>query len=317
MNDQQSLLTDELSALVGVDGAPYQVAVDELVLRRVLETMAEDNQRWRGDLTPPYILMAFEKTLPLPETPEAPESLVTGDEWALVRPVRLGEPISVTGRLASATERFGSRFGHTLNLRTTWTFTDVDGAVVAEVGRGTIRYRPPQGPGVGGRGSGIGVDLATDEPLRSVPHPPTPDPRPPRSEGDALPETVIRPGIGQVVRYAALTWNFVPFFFDAEAARRAGLPGTIVPGPLKLALLTQYLDWVAGPDGAVRSVRCAHRRPDPTGRPLTIRGVVSRAEDGAEGRTLDCEVWMENERGERSVVSSATIVTGARGPLPG
>lgn len=58
-----------------------------------------------------------------------------------------------------------------------------------------------------------------------------------------------------------------PAFADAEAGRRMGIGGALVPGLLKLSWLTQYVsDW-AGLEGSVRSVRATYRRPDVAERP--------------------------------------------------
>jgi acyl dehydratase len=308
----ESLITPELEQIVGRDGPVREATVTDEVVRRVLETMQDDDPRWTGDATPPYVLMAFGADLPLPETPRSPLGLVSGDEWTLHRPIRVGERLTSVGRLVSVHERFGSRFGHNLVLRTTWTFTDAAGALVAEVGRSMIRYAPPddERPGTGDRGP-EGSPLAAVPPNAEdtvAPHSAAGTQHAPLSEGELLPPVVVRPSLAQVVRYCGLTWNFVPFFFDPEEARRGGLPGTIVPGPLKLAMLTRYLTAWAGPGGAVHAVRCAHRRPDPTGQPFTIRGLVTRVVEEHGVRLIDCEVWTENQAGERSVAGSATIV---------
>ncbi|MCA9831393.1 MAG: hypothetical protein R3B97_16310 [Dehalococcoidia bacterium] len=73
-----------------------------------------------------------------------------------------------------------------------------------------------------------------------------------------------------------------PAFADAEAGKRMGIGGALVPGLLKLSWLCQYTsDW-AGPEGKVRSVRAAYRRPDVADRPLLLSGrvVEKRQEDG-------------------------------------
>lgn len=314
MQPDASLITPELQELVGRDSPPHEAAVTPELVRRVLEVVQDDDPRWMGATAPPYVLMAFGADLPLPDSPPASVPLVTGDDWTLYRPLRVGERLQIVGRLASVHERFGSRFGHSLVLRTTWTFADAAGAVVAEVGRGMIRYRPPdQGTteGVQEAGEGqAGADLRV-QPVPSDPGggpPPVPSPqRLTATEGEALPPAVFRPTLGQVVRYCGLTWNFVPFFFDRDEARRAGLPGTIVPGPLKLAQITRYLATWAGTEGGVRTVRVAYRRPDLTGRPFTVRAVVSRVEARDSGRLVECELWTETATGDRSVMGSALV----------
>lgn len=73
-----------------------------------------------------------------------------------------------------------------------------------------------------------------------------------------------------------------PAFSDAEAGKRMGIGGALVPGMLKMAWMTQYCsDW-AGAEGQVKNLRVAFRRPDVADNPITLAGRVvdKRQEDG-------------------------------------
>ncbi len=130
-------------------------------------------------------------------------------------------------------------------------------------------------------------------------------------EGDELGPYPVRPDLGQVIRYCALQWAFPAFFYDEEAARAQGMPGTIVPGPLKVGLLYRAVEEWLGGRGWIRQVRAAHRRPDLTGRPIAIVGRVVRVA-AEEGRTVaDLELAMVNEEGEPSVRGFAVVELGA------
>ena len=59
-----------------------------------------------------------------------------------------------------------------------------------------------------------------------------------------------------------------PAFGDAEAGRRMGFGGALVPGLLKLSWITGYVGAWAGSEANLRSVRVAFRRPDIAGKPL-------------------------------------------------
>ena len=126
-------------------------------------------------------------------------------------------------------------------------------------------------------------------------------------EGDELPPLELRPGLGMVIRYCALNWNFPPFFYDAEAARAVGMPGTIVPGPLKLGLLYRAVDEWLGDAGFVRHVRAAHRRPDLTDRPLVVTGRIARLYEDSGARRADLELAIVNEDGQPSVRGFAVV----------
>ncbi|OAI40092.1 hypothetical protein AYO38_06460 [bacterium SCGC AG-212-C10] len=103
-----------------------------------------------------------------------------------------------------------------------------------------------------------------------------------------------------------------PAFSDAEAGKRLGVGGALVPGMLKIAWMTQYVsDWV-GPDSLVTSIRVAYRRPDIAGRPLTLAGRVvdKRQEDGSNIVELEV-VTLAN--GEPSVRGNVAVVVPSKG----
>lgn len=131
-------------------------------------------------------------------------------------------------------------------------------------------------------------------------------------EGDELPPLRKQPDIVQVVKWSGATWTFVPFFYDAKLARRRGLPGGLIPGPMKLACFDLLVGRWAGAGAHIRAVRAAYRRPDTHDQPISCHGVVTRVarEDGRG--VVDLELWIENARGERTVTGAATVELPAR-----
>ena len=95
------------------------------------------------------------------------------------------------------------------------------------------------------------------------------------SEGDELPPLDLTPDVEHVRRYFSGSRNSPPFFFDEDAARAQGLPGRLVPGPLKVGFLYGAVEGWLGEGGYVRAVRAAHRRPDVQGNPITVTGSVA------------------------------------------
>jgi hypothetical protein len=88
-----------------------------------------------------------------------------------------------------------------------------------------------------------------------------------------------------------------PAFADAEAGRRMGVGGALVPGNLKLSWLVKLAsDW-AGPEGRVLGLRAVFRRPDVAGRPLVLTGRVvdKREEDGRPVVELEVVTLAEGE----------------------
>ncbi len=103
-----------------------------------------------------------------------------------------------------------------------------------------------------------------------------------------------------------------PAFADAEAGRRMGIGGALVPGALKMSWMTQYVsDW-AGPEAQIASIRVAFRRPDVAGRPLILMGrVVDKRQDGGKN-IVELEVVTVAE-GQPSVRGNVAVELPARG----
>ena len=74
-----------------------------------------------------------------------------------------------------------------------------------------------------------------------------------------------------------------PAFSDAEAGKRMGIQGALVPGMLKMAWMTQFAsDW-AGTEGKVVNLRAAFRRPDVADNPIVLAGrVVDKRQEGGK-----------------------------------
>jgi acyl dehydratase len=295
----ESFITPELQSRVGVPSEPVTVEVTPAILRRLRETLGSGDE----DRVPPAVLWvpdAGREVSPLPGLPGS--GILTGDEWELRRQIRPRETLVAVNRLLDLNERFGSRLGHTLTTRHEWTFSDAAGEPVAFARCSLAYYRQEDMPRrEGPEGYGPPPPAA---PLAAAtgagPHRAQP--------GDPLTSRLLTPTLEQVIRYIAVTWNITAIFFDPEAAKAAGLPGTLIPGPLKLGLLAEMvLDW-AGPGALLESIRAAFRRPDTPGRPLLLGGSVTGAEDTESGRRLHCEVWAQNADGERSVVGAATVL---------
>ncbi len=294
----ESFITPELQSRVGVPSEPILVEVTPAVVGRLWHVLGRAPNE-APDRVPPAVLVMPDAGREVSALPALPaNSLVTGEDWEMRRNLRIGETLTATNRLADLSERFGGRLGHTLAVRHEWTFEDAGGAPVAVTRRAMAYYRA--------------AGLRTREEYAGDPAPPPLIPFEgvgPWNAGDGDPITsrLITPTVAQVTDYCAITGNHTPIFTDPVAARAAGLPGTIIPGPLKLSLLADALLAWAGPDALLESLRASYRRPDLPGVPLLIGGVVTGVERSDATLKLHCEVWFQNQDGERSVVGAAVI----------
>jgi acyl dehydratase len=98
-----------------------------------------------------------------------------------------------------------------------------------------------------------------------------------------------------------------PIHLDRVYARERGLPDVIQQGPLNQAYLYRFLtDWLHHP-WDLRKTRIrfvANVFPDDL---LTCRGVVTRTYRDHDEPLVDCRIWQENQRGEKTLTGEATF----------
>lgn len=125
------------------------------------------------------------------------------------------------------------------------------------------------------------------------------------SVGDALPSLVKTPGREQLVKYAAGSGDFNPLHYDADFAQAKVIGDNIVHGRMKYAALGQLVsDW-AGHAAVVRSISCQYRGMDLQGKTFTVKGVVTGID--VANRTVDVDVWTEDESGKNTTPGRATL----------
>lgn len=123
-------------------------------------------------------------------------------------------------------------------------------------------------------------------------------------EGDEIePQTFVH-AKDSVRAYARSADIFFPRFTDDEGARREGLPGMITPGNMSMGLIATYLERWAGP-GTLRRLGTTFRGLLLPDRTIRLCGVITQRDESA--RTLEVDVWIENDDAERAVIGTATL----------
>ena len=114
--------------------------------------------------------------------------------------------------------------------------------------------------------------------------------------------------IRQLAMFAAATAEFVDIHYDRDFAQSVGLPDAIIQGWYKTATIAQMLkDW-AGDGNALRRLTVQHRGMDVAGNTLTAGGKVTKLWQQADGQQVECEVWIDNQHGQRTVIGTATLI---------
>ena len=145
--------------------------------------------------------------------------------------------------------------------------------------------------------------------------------------GEELPPMHKRIDLPRMMAYGAATWDFIRLHYDADHVREKGFPSPFVDGQMLGAFLAQHVqDW-AGPDAFLRKLAFRNRVMVYPGDTLVCLGAVKalygedddtllslpkgpshpKGETVRPGALVECDLWIENQRGER-VVDRATAV---------
>ena len=127
-------------------------------------------------------------------------------------------------------------------------------------------------------------------------------------EGDELPARELFLAKDQVRAYARVANQWSARFTDDEGARREGLPGMITPGNMSMGLLAALVEGWAGAR-TLRRLGTTFRGLVIPDRTVRLCGTVTEKDERA--RTVELDVWLETQDGERLVIGTATVALGA------
>ena len=121
-----------------------------------------------------------------------------------------------------------------------------------------------------------------------------------------------------LVQWAGASGDFNPLHYEDDFAKAMGVGAPIVHGALKRAWLVQLMtDWI-GEAGKMKKLSCQYRGMDyprkmktrevpHDGETWWCKGTVTRkCQEGAE-RLVECEIWVENGKGERTTPGTALV----------
>ena len=125
--------------------------------------------------------------------------------------------------------------------------------------------------------------------------------------GAELPALVKAISIPQLAMYAAVCWDFQPEHYDSGTAQSRGFKAAYADGPMITAFLGQVVtDWM-GATGKLESLGVTYRVMMFPGDTLTCRGKITGKSKTADAGIVDCDVWAENQNGEKVVYGTAKV----------
>ena len=122
--------------------------------------------------------------------------------------------------------------------------------------------------------------------------------------GDELPETRVDVRLETVRVFTDAAGMSTGRFNDHEKARKAGLPGAIVPGIMSQGIFAAAIHaWAPGSE--VRKLDTIFRAPLVADTQVKLRGVVTDLNE--DSRTVELDLTIENEAGETPVLGTAIV----------
>ncbi len=131
--------------------------------------------------------------------------------------------------------------------------------------------------------------------------------------GSEITPLVKQPTTRQLVMWAGASGDYYPIHYDKDFAQSKGLPGVIVHGQLIGCFLGQLMtDWM-GEQGNLRKLTCSYKSVNFPGEALICKGKVNKKyiEDGEH--YIECNLWVENAKGEKTISGKALVTLPARG----
>jgi hypothetical protein len=108
MNTTTSVI-DRLRARIGQDGPPVEAVVEAGHLMRFVEAIGDPNPRWAQEAPPTFLVALAPASMHLAEAEEYGKGWLNGgNRFEYFEPVKVGDRITATGRVADVYEKTGS-----------------------------------------------------------------------------------------------------------------------------------------------------------------------------------------------------------------
>ncbi len=126
-----------------------------------------------------------------------------------------------------------------------------------------------------------------------------------------------------LVQYAGASGDFNPLHYEEDFAKSLGVGKPIVHGLLKRAWLVNLMtDWI-GEKGGLKKLSCRYRGMDyprkmktfddpHDGETWLCKGKVTKKYVESEESLVECEIWVENGKGEKTTTGSALTALPSR-----
>ena len=126
--------------------------------------------------------------------------------------------------------------------------------------------------------------------------------------GEELPVLQKDINLARMMAYGAATWDFIRIHYDADYVRELGFDAPFVDGQMLGGYLAQHVqDW-AGADAFLRKLGFRNRVMVYPGDVLTLHGVVTGTHIDGNEALVECDLWVENQKGDQVVHPASAVV---------
>ena len=133
-------IVDRLRARIGKDGPSAEATVEAGHLKRFVEAIGDPNPRWASEAPPTFLVALAPASVHLEEAEEYGKGWLNGgNRFEYFEPVKVGDRITATGRVADVYEKTGSS-GSLLFIIFETDYVNQEGRSVARL-RGTMIRR--------------------------------------------------------------------------------------------------------------------------------------------------------------------------------
>jgi len=126
---EQSLITDEHRAAIGVKSEPTTVVVKESDAHRMRDILEDKDPRYADGtgIAPPYVIAMFGGGRGNAHMPQVlPGGLLTQQEWRFTRPFKIGEELKAITQVVDIRDRLGGRYGYSVLVTSGTDYYDAD-----------------------------------------------------------------------------------------------------------------------------------------------------------------------------------------------
>ena len=127
-----------------------------------------------------------------------------------------------------------------------------------------------------------------------------------------------------LVNWAGASGDLNPLHYEDTFASAQGIGKPIVHGQLKRAWLVQLITTWMGDEGTLRKFSCQFRAMDyprlmkdmeepQEGETWLCKGKVTKKYIEDDEHYIECDIWLENGKGEITTPGSATVILPSRG----